>query len=599
MIPADLPAQIRLLEKNGELRRVSREVDPRFEITEITVRVVKEGGPALLFENVKGSPYPLAINLFGSARRIELALGQAPAAIGERLARAAEDLMPPKPLSLWKHRSLFWDALNMAPRLADQGRALEVSEAPNLDDWPILTCWPKDGGRFFTLPLVITQNPRGKRNVGMYRLHVYDKKTTGMHMQIERGGGAHYAEWMALDKPMPVAVALGGDPATVLGSVLPLPENMDEIAFAGFLRGSRVPLVRLSNGVSAPADAEFILEGHIPPRERRTEGPFGDHFGHYSHAAPYPVFHIDKVHRRKKPVYPATVVGKPPQEDKFMGNAVQEMLLPLLKVMRPELVDLWAYQEAGFHNLAVAAVKQRYAKEGVKTALGLMGQGQMSLSKCVVLVDPDVPVRDFPAVLDALREHFDPTEDFILLPGTAQDTLDFTSFKMNLGSKMILDATRKSRPVPRPAAGFLPSGRGTPGEGPALDGAVDWRNLRDVFLVVRSDAKDPARNRRLAEDLARRPSLSGFKFIAVVSDDVPLEDDELLIWGVFTRFDAARDIRPARVETDGAWTRVFAPLAIDASWKPGYPDPLVMDPSVVARVDAWAGSLLQFPTDKP
>lgn len=592
MIPADLPAQIRLLERNGELRRVSRSVDPRFEITEITVRVVKEGGPALLFENVKDSPYPLVINLFGSARRVELALGRAPEAIGARLAQAAEDLMPPKPANLWKHRGLFWNATRMPPRFVRGGPVTEITEAPNLDPWPILTCWPKDGGRFFTLPLVITQNPAGKRNVGMYRLHVYDEKTTGMHMQIERGGGAHYAEWMALDKPMPVAVALGGDPATVLGSVLPLPENMDEIAFAGFLRGTRVPMIRLSNGVAAPADAEFILEGHIPPRERRTEGPFGDHFGHYSHAAPYPVFHIDKVHRRKSPLYPATVVGKPPQEDKFMGNAVQEMLLPLLKVMRPELVDLWAYQEAGFHNLAVAAVKQRYAKEAVKTALGLMGQGQMSLSKCVVLVDPDVKVRDFSAVLDALRDNFDPSEDFILIPGTAQDTLDFTSFKMNLGSKMIIDATRKNRPVPRPARAFPPAGAGTPGDGPALDGAVAWRNLRDVFLVVRSDSQDPARNRRLTEELARRPALSGFKFIAVVSGDVPLDDDELLIWGVFTRFDAARDIRPARVETDGAWTRVFAPLAIDASWKPGYPDPLVMDPSVVERVSAhWAADI--------
>ncbi|MBK8126924.1 MAG: menaquinone biosynthesis decarboxylase [Elusimicrobia bacterium] len=592
MVPADLPAQLRLLEENGELRRIRREVDPRLEITEITVRVVKEGGPALLFENVKGSPYPVAINLFGTARRVELALGRSPQAIGERLAAAAEDLMPPRPAALWKHRGLFWDAAHMPPRFVRNGPVNQVTEVPNLDPWPILTCWPEDGGRFFTLPLVITQSPRGRRNVGMYRLHVYDEKTTGMHMQIERGGGAHYAEWMALDKPMPVAVALGGDPATVLGSVLPLPEDMDEIAFAGFLRGRRVPLVRLSNGVAAPADAEFILEGHIPPRERRTEGPFGDHFGHYSHAAPYPVFHIDKVHRRRNPIYPATVVGKPPQEDKYMGNAVQEMLLPLLKFMRPELVDLWAYQEAGFHNFAVAAVKQRYAKEAVKTALGLMGQGQMSLTKCVVLVDPDVKVRDFTAVLDALREHFDPSEDFILIPGTAQDTLDFTSFKMNLGSKMILDATRKNRAVPRPTAGFPPRGTGAPGDGAPLTHATAWRNLRDVFLVVRSDTKDPVQNRALAENLARRPSLGGFKFIAVVSDDVPLDDEELLIWGIFTRFDAARDIRPARVETDGAWTRVVPPLAIDASWKPGYPAPLVMDPAVVALVNAAGASLV-------
>jgi UbiD family decarboxylase len=376
LIPADLPAHIRLLEQNGELRRVRREVDPCFEITEIAVRVVKEGGPALLFENVKGSPTPLVINLFGSARRVELALGRSPQAIGERLAAAAEDLMPPKPAALWKHRGLFWDAAHMPPRFVRRGPVTEITETPNLDTWPILTCWPEDGGRFFTLPLVITQNPGAKRNVGMYRLHTLRRKNHGPAHANRARRRSPLCRMEALDKPMPVAVALGGDPASaVLGSVLPLPENMDEIAFASFCEGSRVPVVTALQRGAAPAEADFILEGHIPPRERRTEGPFGDHFGHYSHAAPYPVFHINKVHRRRNPIYPATVVGKPPQEDKFMGNAVNEMLLPLLKAMRPELVDLWTYQEAGFHNFAVAAVKQRYAKEADQNRSGIHGTG--------------------------------------------------------------------------------------------------------------------------------------------------------------------------------------------------------------------------------
>ncbi|MBK8576033.1 MAG: UbiD family decarboxylase [Elusimicrobia bacterium] len=297
----DLPSFVLALEKAGQLKRISVEVDPALEITEIVTRVVKAGGPALLFEKVKGSPYPLAINLFGSARRMEMALGRPPAEIGEELHRAAEDFFPPSLSALWRHKGLLARAAKMAPRRVSTGPVTEVTETPDLDTLPILTCWPKDGGRFFTLPLVITQNPAGKANVGMYRLHTFDKTTTGMHMQIERGGGAHYAEWESLNKPMPVAVVLGGDPITILSSILPLPENMDELAFASFLRGKRVPLVQLSNGVRAPADAEFILEGFVPPGERRMEGPFGDHFGHYSHAAPYPVFHIQKVHRRHNP----------------------------------------------------------------------------------------------------------------------------------------------------------------------------------------------------------------------------------------------------------------------------------------------------------
>jgi menaquinone biosynthesis decarboxylase len=569
----DLPSFVSALEKEGLLQRISVEVDPALEITEIVTRVVKAGGPALFFENVKGSPYPLVINLFGSARRMEIALGRPPAEIGEELRQAAEDFFPPSVASVWRHRGLMLRATKMAPRRVSNGPAMEVTETPDLDTLPILTCWPKDGGRFLTLPLVITQNPAGKPNVGMYRLHAFDKATTGMHIQIERGGGAHYAEWEARNKPMPVAVALGGDPISTLASILPLPENMDELAFAGFLRGKPVPLLTLSNGVRAPADAEFILEGWVPPVERQREGPFGDHFGHYSHAAPYPVFHIQKVHRRKKPIYPATVVGIPPQEDKFMGNAVNEMLIPLLKAMRPELVDLWTYQEAGFHNLAVASVKQRYAKEGIKTALGLMGQGQMSLSKIVIVVDPTVNVRNFSNVLDALRENFTPSEDFILLPGTAQDTLDFTSFKMNLGSKMILDATSGKKPIVRPP---------TPAQGPSAGGDIlRSRNLRNSLLVVQVKGA----GRPTIERLVKDPVFSGFPLIAAVSDDVSLDDEELLIWGIFTRFDCARDIIPGDGRLEGAWPKFSGPLGIDATWKPGYPAPLTMDETVVKKVD--------------
>lgn len=569
----DQSSFIRFLETKGELRRVKVEVDPELEITEIACRLVKQQGPALLFENVKGSKFPLLLNPFGSESRIEHALGRSPAAVGEELKALADDFKPPKFSALWKHRGVFRRALAMKPKMVGAAAVRDVVTAPDLDALPILKCWPEDGGKFLTYPLILTKNPvSGERNLGIYRMHVYDKSHTGMHWQIERGGGFHYDSAERLGKSLPLAVVLGADPITMLAGVLPLPEDMDELAFAGFLRGKPVPLMRVGD-LEVPADADIVLQGFVKPQERRMEGPFGDHFGHYSHAAMFPVFEIESMYHRRGAVYPAAVVGKPPQEDKYMGNAVQEMFLPILKVMHPELTDLWTYFEAGFHNLAVASAKQRYQKEAIKTALGLFGLGQMSLSKCIILVDPGVNVKNFSEVLDAIRKNFDPKDDFILLPGTSQDTLDFTSFKMNLGSKMILDATSQGQSPQRPA---LP--RGLPELGPDV---LSKRNWRDSMLIVRVKGE----GRPIVERLVKDPNLQGFALIAAVSEDVPLEDEELLIWGIFTRFDCARDLVPAKSSLRGAWPVYEGPLGIDASWKKGYPTPLTMPQSIVEKVD--------------
>ncbi|HRY30264.1 MAG TPA: UbiD family decarboxylase, partial [Elusimicrobiota bacterium] len=531
----DLPEFVRFLESKGELRRVRAPVDPELEITEIACRVVKEKGPALLFENVAGSGFPLLINMFGTERRIEWTLGRPPSEIGVELKGFADDMMPPRLAAAWKHRSLFRRALKMKPRVVARGPVGETDETPDLSRFPILKCWPKDGGRFLTYPLVFTQSPvNGRRNIGIYRLHVFGPRRTGMHWQIERGGGFHYVEAESRKEPLPTLVVLGADPVLMLAGVLPLPEDMDELAFAGFLRGEPLRLTRLpGTDMDVPADAEIVLAGRIPPFQREMEGPFGDHLGHYSHPAPFPVFEIERVYRRSRPIYPAAVVGLPPQEDKYMGNAAQEMLLPLIRVLHPELTDFWAYYEAGFHNLAVAAVRQRYQREGLKTAFALLGEGQVSLTKCLVLVDPDVDVRRWPDVLAALRRNFDPREDLLVLPGTSQDTLDFTGPKMNLGSKMILDATRDgdaARDGPRaPAFSGLP---------------FPHRNWHDTFLVIQPGA--PARLH--LEKMVRDPAFRSFKFIAAVGGDVPLEDDELLTWGIFSRFDCARDLVPAKAE---------------------------------------------------
>lgn len=600
----DLQSFLRHCESRGDLARVAVEVDPDQEIAEIVTRVVREDGPALWFERPRGSRFPVVANVLGSRRRCEWALGRPPEAIGEELLAVAEQLMPPSPRALWGARGTLARARHMRVRRVRSGPAQEVVDpALSLDDLPVLTLWPQDGGPFVTFPLVVTAHPgTGGRNLGIYRMHVFDGRRTGMHWQIMKGGGFHYAEAERRGMALPVAVALGADPITLLASVAPLPEGIDELAFAGFLRGAPTDLVRCRSVAAwAPAAAEFVLEGVVPPRERETEGPFGDHFGHYSHAAPFPVFHLRGITRRKDAVYPAAVVGKPPQEDKAMGEAVAGVAGPLIRLVQPEVVELHAWYEAGFHNLLVAAVRQRYRKEAMKTALSLLGQGQLALTKVLILVDPDVPVDDWTAVLAALRANWSAADDALLLPGVPQDTLDFTSFEMNLGSKLVLDCTTAAGGIagdarPEPSthdAGLadLPGGDGAPFVDPGSrePRIVDWRILGDTMLVARVRERDGRTGRAVAERLAASDELGRIKWAVVVSDDVPLSDPVRLLWGIFTRFDAARDVVFSESRVDGAWVRHAGRLAIDATWKPGYPDPIEADPAIAARVDARWG----------
>jgi 4-hydroxy-3-polyprenylbenzoate decarboxylase len=577
------------LERRGDLERVTREVDWKYEVTEIAWREAKREGPALLFENVRGAQFPLAVNVLAATRRIEWALGRTPRAIGAEIEEIFHAL-PPKAIGdLWALRGSAGRVLASRPKVVGAG-ASQQARAGSLDALPILQLWPKDGGRFVTFPLVFTQHPdTKKRNLGIYRMHVYDGQTTGMHWQIGKGGGFHYHRAEQMGRNLEVAVAVGADPATLLSAVAPLPEGIDELAFAGFLRGAPTRLVRGTTvSMHVPADAEFVIEGVVPAGQRRQEGPFGDHFGHYSHAAPFPVLNVKAITHRRNPVFQASVVGKPPQEDLWMGEAVQEMFTGVLKVIHPEIVDLWAYFEAGFHNLLVVAVENRFAKEGRKTALGLMGTGQLSLNKAIVLIDADVNPRDRTAVFEAIARHFDPSEDFMLLAGVPLDTLDFTSYTMNLGSKMVLDAQSHAK-----AAGSAGASPAPPATDPLLAEVADPRAFADDvrahrlawggMLVVQVAGE----GRGLIERLVARPEYEKVKLIVAVSGDVPLDDDTMLLWGIFTRFDCARDIVPANVETRGAWLTCRGPLGIDATWKQGYPDPVENLPEVVSAVDGW------------
>jgi len=552
------------------------EVDPVLEVSELTQRVIREDGPALLFERPRNSAIPLVMNLLGARRRVELALGAEPRAIGAELVRAIERLNPPSIGALWASRRFLARGRFLHPKEVRRAPVQQVVEPPAIDRLPNLMSWPRDGGRFITFGPTLTCDPvTGRRNFGLYRLQVFGPAETGMHWQSLKGGRGHYFEAEKRGQKLPVAVVLGGDPVTMLSAILPLPEDVDELAFAGYLRGARTRLVRTVAGeLLVPANAEIILEGYVAPGERRMEGPFGDHFGHYSEASEFPVFHVERVTRRRDALYPASVVGKPPQEDKFMGIAVGEMVGPLIRLVNPNVVDLYAYDAASFHNLLAVAVRERHPKEVLKTALALLGTGQLALTKVAIMVREGVDIRSFGALLRELWYRFEPRDRMILLPIGTLDTLDYTSFTMHVGSKLVLDAT--GDPVTdRPP----PEAVGNPAEADRRVAA--HRLLEGGFLVVSVD-RDP---RAVLQELLRWPGLGEVRLVTAVSRDVDLQDETSLLWGIFTRFDPARDMIFARQEFLGARPVYGGPIGIDATWKEGYPQPLEMTQEIVRTVD--------------
>ncbi len=574
----DFPSFLTNLEVENELIRINREVDPNLEITEISSRAIKENKPAILFENVKGSPYQVAINTLGSDRRIELALGRHPSEIGEELFKLIEDLNPPNLKSLWRNKSGLFKLLNTRPKLVKQSKKLFYNERPDLEILPTLKCWPDDGGRFITLPLVFTNDPiSGKENVGIYRMQIYDKLTTGMHMQIQKGGGFHYHNAEKLNVPLEVAVLIGTDPATLLASITPLPEGISEVMFSGLLKGRRPKLQKgKSVNINYSSNAEFILEGIIRPHRRREEGPFGDHFGHYSLKSPHPIFEVRKIIRKKNPIYAATVVGKPPQEDKFMGDAVQMMTKPLIKLLKKEIVDMWSYYESGFHNLLVVSVDQRYSLEALKTAYGILGEGQLSLTKTMVLVNGNVDPGDKSAVIHEIRKNFIPTKDFHLLSKTFIDTLDFTGDELHKGSKMVINATSYGDEIIRPNAIALPANINS-----IVDGLIETRLVGKTLLV----AKTSHNGKKVLKKLINHPLLKNIKIIATVSSDIEISNDTNLLWGIFTRFDPALDISFSELQLNGINPVFGGVMGIDATWKDGYPKPLEMDEEIIRKVD--------------
>ena len=445
----DLRDFIRALEKHGELKRIGIEVDPYLEVTEIADRAVKAGLPALLFENPKGAKYPLLMNAFAGMRRMELALGVDNIDdIGERISGFLEMQKPESLLDKVKLLPKLAELARMFPKTVRSGPCKEVIqlEGFSLADYPILHCWPGDGGRFITLPMVFSKDPEnGKRNCGMYRMQVYDARTTGMHWQKHKQGAEHYRRMAAAGKVtrMPVAVALGSDPATMYSAILPLPPAIDEMLFAGFLRGKAVEMVKCETcDLEVPANSEIILEGYLTLGELRREGPFGDHTGFYSLDDDYPVFHIECITRRKNPIYPATIVGPPPMEDFYMGKAIERIFLPLMRTQLPEVRDMCMPAEGVFHNLILVSIRKSYPGQARKVMHAIWGLGQAMFSKCVVVVDEDVDVQNVSEVAWKALNNIDPQRDIEFVTGPV-DSLDHSSRLPNFGSKMGVDATTK------------------------------------------------------------------------------------------------------------------------------------------------------------
>jgi UbiD family decarboxylase len=574
----DLESFVRALEAEGELVRVAAEVDPELELAEIHRRVIAAGGPALLFQRVRGSDFPLVTNLFGTRGRIERAFGREPERFVAELASLPRELVPPTLGRLWAQRAFFRKLARIGAREGRRGPVSEVLEQPpRLTRLPALRTWPRDGGRFFTLPLVATRHPETLvPNLGLYRLQVLDDARTGLHVQIGKGGGFHLAAAERLGRPLPVAIHLGGPPALILSAIAPLPENVPEGLIASLVLARRVRLVKSPlSELPLFADAELALVGEALPGERAPEGPFGDHYGYYSETHDYPVFRCRAVLRRRAPLVPATVVGKPRQEDFFLGDYLQELLSPLFPLAMPAVRSLWSYGETGYHSLAAAVVEERYRREAMASAFRILGEGQLSLTKFLLLTDQPIDLRDFKGVLEHVLARADFRTDLFLFANLAMDSLDYAGPRINEGGKgVLLGLGRPVRELPREF-------RGAPR--PPVRAV---RIFAGGCLVVEGPPFEPGpAGRELCARIAADPAFEGWPLL-VLGDDAERAARSTInfLWTTFTRFDPGADVHARSIELLHAHPSFQPPILIDARAKPGYPEELSCDPDTARRV---------------
>ena len=549
---------VQLLESKNELVRISRKVDPRLEITEITDRISKSdgGGKALLFEN-NGTAFPLLINAFGSESRMCLALGHDSLDhIGVEIEELFKQLSTPS--------QNFLDKLKLLPLLSriaswmpkkksGRGKCQEVvMENPDLSLLPVLTCWPADGGPFITLPCVVTRDPNtGVRNVGMYRMQVFGTDTTGMHWHRHKTGAAHYNGYKKLGKRMPVSVVLGGDPAYTYAATAPLPDQIDEYMLAGFLRKRKVELVKcLTNDLEVPDDADFILEGYVDPAEELTwEGPFGDHTGFYSLADWYPRFHITCITHRKDAIYPATIVGIPPQEDAYIGLATERIFLaPMKMTLVPELKDLYLPPEGVAHNLTLARIEKNYPGQALKTMNAMWGAGQMMFNKILLVTDQANPWDETENFVRKLSSQIDPANDIIFSSGP-MDVLDHSSSKFAYGSKMGIDATLKFPEETNdcnileelPRASQIENLIIEVPEVVSINASLLDKGISAVIIGI--DKETGSMPLQLGKNLLKSESLRNVKFVVFVDSGLPVENLYAVLWYVTGNIDPKRDCK--------------------------------------------------------
>ncbi len=576
----NLRSFIRQLHDENELTEISAEVDPYLELAEIHRRVIDSGGKALLFKNVKGSTFPVLTNMFGTAKRIDLAFGAKPQELVRRAVEAVEVLLPPKPKELWNYRDLAFSALKLGTKKVRRAPVLEASQSPvDLEAIPLLQLWHEDGGHFVTLPLVYTESPvSGKHNLGMYRIQRYDKQSTGIHWQIGKGGGFHYHEAEKLGRNLPVSIFLGGSPAMILAAIAPLPEDVPELVLASVLADGKIETVEnpLAGHHRLIAEAEFAICGHVAPFERRPEGPFGDHYGYYSLVHDYPIFRAEAVYHRKDAIYPATVVGKPRQEDFFIGDYLQELLSPLFPLVMPAVRDLWSYGETGFHSLTAAVVRERYGREALSAGFRILGEGQLALTKFLLLTDKPQDLRDFPAVLESVLERVDWASDFFIFDRTSFDTLDYASGKINHGSKAILVGVGEARrELVREFRGSLP--RGVRSAHVFCGGCL--------VLETEPYASDEDLAARIAGDDAFRE----FQLVVMLDDIELAKTPDKFLWATWTRFNPSTDVYARAVAVKNNHLAYEAPVFIDSRMKPWYPKEVEVRDDIKKLVDARWG----------
>ena len=562
------------LRGEGDLAIIETAVDPDQEAAEIHRRVIAAEGPALLFNNVKGSPFPLVTNLFGTRRRAEAAFGKKPFRLIKNLVSVIQEF-PPGLGALWKNRQVALAGLRLGTRRRRAGPVTEVTDSnPDLKQLPVITCWPEDGGPFITLPLVYTTSPeQGGPNLGIYRMQVHSSRETGMHWQIGKGGGFHYAVAEERGESLPVTVFLGGPPCLVISAVAPLPENIPELLLASLLLGKRLEVVPGRGPHPLLAESEFALLGQVRPGKRKPEGPFGDHYGYYSLTHQYPVFEVERICRRKDAIFPATVVGKPRQEDFYIGDLLQELLKPIFPLVMPAVKDIWAYGETGYHSLAAAVVRQRYRREPMASAFRILGEGQLSLTKFLLVTDETVDLKEFRKTLTHILERTDPETDLYVFSNLSMDTLDYTGPRVNEGSKGVwMGLGRPRRRLPHEfSSSDIPAG------------VTEVHVFSPGCLVVGGPSyrEDESFGRRLAES-------GGFSdWPLIVLTDEPeraVRSETNFLWTTFTRFEPAADLYAGQTSVSRHHLSYRFPIVIDARMKPPYPKELSCAPAVARLV---------------